>query len=311
MSAVIVDMYRGHANDMEIDEGESKATSIHASISVDDVNSFLAAHQKLDGRPYTSDPPKAKRTSRTYQFSDRDIRRYQQARKEGRLRFPDLFMYHIQRPTEDIQREARILRRQQETDRIAAQIAASAASKAVLEVVNEEQRSVKIQITGSAGIETLEQHSAHHCDESMALKSEVHDQAGKPSLSSSLAPAVIVEAPGVCTGGLTQSREGNEKKTKRKFKLGSMVVESKFGKKVIPVMIIAAAGFAGVVIVTSSVGIGFAVAIPCAAITYGSIKLYEHCKKRKLLKNSKHVKNDSGIAAESAPLASKVELADH
>jgi len=307
MSAVVVDMYRGHANDMEIDDGESKA--IHASISMDDVNSFLAAQQKLEGRRTTSDPPKEKRTSRTYQFSDRDIRRYQQARKEGRLRFPDLFMYHIQRPTDDIQKEARVARKiqeQQEVERIAAQIAAS---NAVLEVISEDQP-VRITISGNAGIVALDQHSAHHCDESMALKAEVSEQAGKSAAPS----AALGISSGVSTRDITQTQESivsKEKTSKRKLKMGKIVIEGKAGKKIIPMMLVAAAGFAGVLIVTSSVGIGFAVAIPCAAITYGSIKLYEHCKKKKMLRNSKHSKKHSEIAAESAPLASKIELADH
>jgi hypothetical protein len=64
---------------------------------------------------YSEEPQKVsvtrpKRSSSTYRFSEREIRKYQQARKEGRLRFPDLFMYHIQRPTEDVQREARLMR---------------------------------------------------------------------------------------------------------------------------------------------------------------------------------------------------------
>jgi len=309
MSAVVVDMYRGHANDMEIDDGESKA--IHASISIDDVTSFLAAQRRLDVKRTASEPPKEKRTSRTYQFSDRDIRRYQQARKEGRLRFPDLFMYHIQRPTEDIQKEARLARKiqeQQEAELIAAQITAAAASNAVLEVVSEDQPPVRIVISGNAGIVALEQHSAHHCDESMALKSEVSEQAGKLL---SLAPGAVRGVSGV---SITQTHEeimSKEKTTKRRFKMGKLVMEGKLGKKVIPMVIVAAAGFAGVLIVTSSVGIGFAVAIPCAAITYGSIKLYEHCKKKKMLKSSKQSKKNSGIAAESAPLASRIELADH
>jgi hypothetical protein len=308
MSAVVVDMYRGHASDMDLDDGESK--SMHAAISVEDVNSFLAA-QKLQFRRTTSEPPKEKRVSRTYQFSDRDIRRYQQARKEGRLRFPDLFMYHIQRPTDDIQREARVARNmeeKEEAEKIAAEISAACASNAVLEVISEDQPPVRIAISGNAGIMSLEQHSSHHCDESMALKSEVSEQAGKLSL----APGAVVGASGVSSGGITQTQEdmtSKEKPTKRKYKIGKLVVQGKLGKKVIPIVIVAAAGFAGVLIVTSSVGIGFAVAIPCAAITYGSIKLYEHCKKKKMLKNSKHSKKDS--AAESAPLASKIELADH
>jgi len=303
MSAVVVDMYRGHANDMEIDDGESKA--IHASISMDDVNSFLAAQQKLEGRR-ASDPPKEKRTSRTYQFSDRDIRRYQQARKEGKLRFPDLFMYHIQRPTDDIQKEAKVARKvqeQQEAERIAAQIAAS---NAIIEVISEDQAPVRITISGNAGIVALEQHSAHHCDESMALKAEVSEQAGKSSAPN----AALGISSSVSTRGITQTQESivsKEKTSKRKFKMGKLVIQG----KVVPMMIVAAAGFAGVLIVTSSVGIGFAVAIPCAAITYGSIKLYEHCKKKKMLRSSKHSKKNSEIAAESAPLASKIELADH
>jgi len=305
MSAVVVDMYRGHASDMEIDEGESKA--IHASISIDDVNSFLAAQQKLEARRTTSEPPKEKRTSRTYQFSDRDIRRYQQARKEGRLRFPDLFMYHSQRPTEDIQKEARLAKKmqeQQEAERIAAQFAAAAASNAVLEVISEDHP-VRITISGNAGIVALEQHSAHHCDESMALKAEVSEQAGK-----SAAPGAVLGISQASTKSITQTHEGIESKTKT-AKMGKMALRGKMGKKLVPIMIVAAAGFAGVLIVTSSVGIGFAVAIPCAAITYGSIKLYEHCKKKKMLRNSKHSKKNSEIAAESAPLASKIELADH
>jgi len=59
MSAVVVDLYRGHGSDMELDE-----KSMHAAISVEDVNSFLAA-QKLQFRRTTSEPPKEKRVSRT------------------------------------------------------------------------------------------------------------------------------------------------------------------------------------------------------------------------------------------------------
>lgn len=53
---------------------------------------------------------KPKKLSKTYTFSSRDLYKYEVARKEGRLRFPDLFMYHIDRPSEDVQREARMLK---------------------------------------------------------------------------------------------------------------------------------------------------------------------------------------------------------
>eukprot|EP00475_Leptophrys_vorax_P043843 TRINITY_DN856_c0_g1_i1.p1 TRINITY_DN856_c0_g1~~TRINITY_DN856_c0_g1_i1.p1 ORF type:complete len:350 (-),score=83.93 TRINITY_DN856_c0_g1_i1:164-1213(-) len=349
MSAVIVDMYRGH--EMESDDGESKITApaavahaagragVHSSVSVEDVHSFLAAHQKVGTNASSrstravSDPPKRKRTSRTYQFNERDIRRYQQAKKEGRLRFPDLFMYHIQRPTDDVQREARMMRiheEQKEAERIAAEIA-EAASKGQL--VNESQvqvigmdeadvEQVKVVIMnqiGNAGIVTLEeqQHSPHHCDESMALKSEA-TAAGKPCVGEDVSEVRVAIASSsadvTSAAGITKTHEdlvSKDVKQKKTTKYGKIVLGEKFGrmgKKAIPVMIVAAAGFVSVVIITSSVGIGFAVAVPCAAITYGSIKLYEHCRnKRRLTKAAKHKKN--GSIAESAPLA-KIELAE-
>jgi hypothetical protein len=312
MSAVVVDMYRGQAHEMEIDDQDSKALPqpLHPSISVQDVTSFLANQKNAEKA--NVEPPKRKRTSRTYQFSERDIRRYQQARKEGRLRFPDLFMYHIQRPTEDVQREAKMVKKmqeQQETERVASQIAAAAASNALMEaVLNGDSNAVKIPLNGNAGTVTFEQHSAHHCDESMALKSDLLEQAGKSSVHHQVIGMSAANAAGLAQ---TETKNG-----KRKFKMGRLVIESKTGsmvtKKIIPVVVIAAAGFAGVMIVTSSVGIGLAVAIPCAAIAYGSIKLYEHCKnKKRIAKIGQSKKNASAAsAAESAPLA-KVELMDH
>lgn len=56
---------------------------------------------------------KQRRSSSVYSFSGKDLYKFETARKEGTLRFPDLFMYHIQRSTADVQREARLLRRMQ------------------------------------------------------------------------------------------------------------------------------------------------------------------------------------------------------
>jgi hypothetical protein len=61
---------------------------------------------------------KPKRCSRTYTFSVRDVRKYASSRAEGRLRFPDFWMYHISRSTDDVQREER-LRRTQMAERVA------------------------------------------------------------------------------------------------------------------------------------------------------------------------------------------------
>jgi len=55
--------------------------------------------------------PQRKRSSSVYSFSSRDLYKYKVAQREGKLRFPDLFMYHIQRSTADVQREARLLKK--------------------------------------------------------------------------------------------------------------------------------------------------------------------------------------------------------
>jgi hypothetical protein len=162
-----------------------------------------------------------KRSSSTYRFSEREIRKYQQARKEGRLRFPDLFMYHIQRPTEDVQREARLMRIIQEQG--------GYENNPSTESQSPKHQSIKV---GSS-----ESQHASSSQEAGANQSK----SGKPSLRARAKTQLV---------------------------------------RVLPALTIAAAGFVGVLLATGSAGLAVAVAVPTAAIVYGSVLLIQRRRQR-------------------------------
>lgn len=88
-----------------------KVTEIYNEES--EVSSQGCSSDVLIAIPEKPKAAKPKRSSKTYSFSEKDLRKYHLAKKEGRLRFPDVFMYHIHRSTEDVQREARLLKKLQ------------------------------------------------------------------------------------------------------------------------------------------------------------------------------------------------------
>jgi hypothetical protein len=181
---------------------------------------------------------KPKRVSRTYAFSDRDIRKYEMYKKEGRLRFPDLFLYHINRPTDDVQREAKLAKKLEE----------------------EKSDGLNNNNTNTSTMNTLTMDRLSANSTPSPTDGNVTENV---LLGTQQQP--IISKKNISNG------KNNEEQTVTATTTSKISCAHVITRVAIPA-ISATAGFVGTLLITSSIVTSTFIAIPCAVVAYGTVE---------------------------------------
>jgi len=209
---------------------------------------------------------KPKRVSRTYAFSDRDIRKYEMYKKEGRLRFPDLFLYHINRPTDDVQREVKLQKKLDEEKSTRNNIMINDTTSTTVNTLSMED---KLSNSNNSTPSPTEGDAAVNNKENVLLGTQQ-----QPIISKN------------------QTSTVNEENNKLSVQNNQVTCSNVVTRCAIPA-ITATAGFVGTLLITSSIATSTFVAIPVAVVAFGTVECIRYVSSGRLTKSAPVTLNES------------------